>query len=268
MGKKISELPAAAAFDGTELLELVQAGANVRGLLGALLPPGYVDGLKLQWVSGNALTVTSGAAYVPSLGRVLRVPNAIAKTGLALTASTWYHVYLWLNGTNADIEIVATASSAIYNGTARTKAGDTSRRYLGSVLTDGTGKIWPFTQSGPRVSYYWNNLGNAPMRPLSVGAAITGTVVPLASSCPVTATHVNLRAQNGDPSVAARLSNKDFAGAVGDSGGGTYAILPCAPSSNTVLDFPLANDQSLVYWMTSAPTSGLTLDVFGYLYER
>ena len=95
----------------------------------------------MQWVSATAITVTSGSAFVPSLNKCLPVPNAIALTGLVLAASTFYHVYLYSNAGVPAIEVVTTAPASPYNGTARAKTGDTSRRYVGSVLTDASGNI-------------------------------------------------------------------------------------------------------------------------------
>jgi hypothetical protein len=268
MADKISQLPASAALDGSEPIPLVQGGATVQTPNGAVMPPDYISGLKMVWGSANSLSVTSGAAHIPSLGRVVRSGAALNLAGLVLTASTWYHLYLYLNAGAPAVECVTTAPAAPYYGTARAKTGDASRRYIGSVLTDASGNIYQFKQNGSRISLYWNNVGSLPMRPLFVGSSTAGTNVSLSGSCPVTATHAQLRAQNPDTSIAARMSNKDFGGAVGDSGSGTYAILPVAPNSNAILDFPLAGDQSIVYWMTATPTAGLTVDVFGYLYER
>jgi hypothetical protein len=105
---------------------------------------GYIDGLQMQWVSGTALTVSSGAAYIEGSAAVLNAPSAIPKTSLSLTASTWYHVYLYDNAGTPAVELVTTAPAAAYNGTARSKTGDTSRRYLGSVKTDSSGSIFNF----------------------------------------------------------------------------------------------------------------------------
>ncbi len=129
MALKISQLApvATGTLDGSEPIELGIAG-DKSAPNGAFLPPGYIKGLKLTWVSGTALTVTSGAAYIPSLGRVIRLGANAAKAGLALAASTWYHVYLYLNAGVPDIEIVIAAPAAAYNGTARTKTGSLSSR--------------------------------------------------------------------------------------------------------------------------------------------
>jgi len=260
MGKKISELPAAAGFDGTELLELVQAGANVKGLLGALLPPGYRDGLKLQWVSGNALTVNSGAAYIPSLGRVLRVPNAIAKTGLVLAVSTWYHVYLWLNGSNPDIEILPAAPSAVYNGVARTKSGDISRRYLGSVLTDGNGALWQFAHDGRYVRWLCY-VGAVGFRPLSMGAATSPTNVSLAAWIPPTSTQAYLRLTNGATKGMVLYDVPNRAG--------QYGMFSVDAGQTCYAEVPTDAQQNVSYTYVNAPTGAAAfVDVFGYLLER
>ena len=117
--------------------------------------PGYIDGLQMQWVSATAVTVSSGRAYIPSLGYYLDAPNAIALTGLVLTASTWHHLYLYDNAGTPAVECVTTAPAAPYSGTARAKTGDTSRRYIGSVLTDASAAISFLL---PQQRYGWTDL--------------------------------------------------------------------------------------------------------------
>lgn len=113
---------------------------------------GHIDGLRLEWVSGTSLRVTSGMAYIESLGYAIDVPAAITKSSLSLTVSTWYHVYLFDNAGTPDIEIVTTAPAAAYSGTARSKAGDSSRRWLGRLRTDSAGSIRPFGARSCQVS--------------------------------------------------------------------------------------------------------------------
>jgi hypothetical protein len=256
MAKKITDLAAAGALDGTELLEVVQAAANVKALLGAIMPSGYIDGLTLQWVSANALTVTSGAAYIPSLGRVLRVSASIAKAGLALTASTWYHVYLWLNGANADVEIVATTPTAPYVGTARAKTGDTSRRYLGSVLTDASGSIYNFLHDSSGFIDYLTSTNTPPFRCVAGGTATAATNVSLAGVIPISTQTAKLNFLNTD--TVSTL-------ALGNSGMGSNYIHVIRPTSGTFGTFPTDASQSITYFFTSATTGGGGyIDVLGY----
>ncbi|WP_414609303.1 hypothetical protein, partial [Stenotrophomonas pavanii] len=101
----------------------------VTPMSGQPIPAGYIDGLKMEWVSGTQIRFTSGSAYIPSLGRALALAAAVTKTP-TLAASTWYHAYLYSNAGTPDVEVTTTAPDTPYSGTARTKAGDTSRRYI------------------------------------------------------------------------------------------------------------------------------------------
>lgn len=262
MAKKISDLAAAAALDGTELSETVQGGTNVKFPLGAVTPPGYIDGLKMQWVSATALTVTSGAAYIPSLGRVLRVSASIAKSGLALTASTWYHVYLWLNGTNADVKIVTTAPSAIYVGTARTMSGDPSCRYVGTILTDSGGNIYPFVMSD-RDIYYNTSIGNAPFPVVSNGRAVAYTVVSCAGVAPVTAEIAHSFLYNDLATTQTAL--------ISNSAGPSNGYLAFVASGQGYsADLALDANQAFSYMYQAAPSgsTGFTARITGYRFAR
>ncbi|WP_414609310.1 hypothetical protein, partial [Stenotrophomonas pavanii] len=101
----------------------------VTPMSGQPIPAGYIDGLKMEWVSGTQIRFTSGSAYIPSLGRALALAAAVTKTP-TLAANTWYHNYVYDNAGTADVEVSTTVPAAPYSGTARTKAGDTSRRYI------------------------------------------------------------------------------------------------------------------------------------------
>lgn len=114
---------------------------------GSGVPTDWISGLSLTWVSGSAITLEKGSCWIPGAAAVLNVATPIAKTGLVgLTANTWYHVYVYDNLGTPDIEISATAPSTAYQGTACTKNGNTSRRYVGSVWVDGTPAIPRFYQ--------------------------------------------------------------------------------------------------------------------------
>lgn len=104
---------------------------------------GFIDGFRYISVGDNAITVTAGAAYIPSLGRIVEMPTNKAFTGfVALAARSQHHFYLFENAQGvADVEISLTAPQ-LYYGTAYNKSGDASRRYLFSVLSGTTG-FWP-----------------------------------------------------------------------------------------------------------------------------
>jgi hypothetical protein len=263
MAKKISDLAAAAALDGTELSETVQGGANVKFPLGAVTPPGYVDGLKMQWVSATALTITSGAAYIPSLGRVLRVSASIAKAGLVLTASTWYHVYLWLNGASADVEIVTTAPAAPYVGTARTKNSDTSRRYLGSVKTDTTGALIMFDHT-PSIGmyHYKHNINADGLFVLSNGGSASQVVIDVSAVVPPTAVRAVAYMENSDVSNIAYIGTPDI-----DVKANVVTFMR---ANSRLSSMYLLSNQQMAYVMQSASAAGTGLNIWiqGYIYER
>jgi hypothetical protein len=263
MAKKISDLAAAAAIKGDELLELVQSGTNVKVLAGGLLTPGYIDGLKMVYVSGNALTARSGAAFIPGLGRVLFSPADITLTGVALSASTWYHAYLYLNGAVPALELVTTAPAAPYSGTARVKTGDTSRRYIGSAKTNAAAaiiKFFHYARTG--TVKYLQDINTAPLSLLAGGSALTDTPVSAAAVVPVTSTIMYGFAENGSTAAVAYLSNPDVG----------------APANTNILEFlrakavcygefALSSDQRFSYMLNGADT-GLTVWCNGYVYER
>jgi hypothetical protein len=232
------------------------------------IPPGYIDGLKMVRVSGTALTVTTGNAYVPSANGAIGVTANIAKTGLSLTANTWYHVYLYMNGANADVEIVTTAPAAPYSGTARNKTGDNTRRYIGSILTDASGNIIPFDHCTSLNSVmYAMSINNAPLHPLTAGNTVTpsSSNIDLSTSIPVTGRRATLYLENGSGNGSvAYIANPDLGDPVANV---ISFVRAAAQQASTYL---LSSDQKINYTFNVAPSSGKGLDVWvlGYYYER
>lgn len=174
------------------------------------LPKGYIDGLKMEWLSANSLRVTSGAAYIPSLNRVVEVPGGIQKTGLSLVANAWHHVYLTESSGLVDIEVSTVEPSTPYSGTARVKLGDASRRYVGSVRANGSSAIIKFKHNPTTGLVDYLTSINGDGLHVASGLAITSE---LAISCenvaPITSRTVVAFAENsGGPSVV-YVSNAD-----------------------------------------------------------
>jgi hypothetical protein len=249
---------------------VIAATDTVLGALGKLqaqitdnlLPAGYIDGLQMQWVSGTALTVSSGAAYIQSLGKVLRATSAIAKTGLSLAASTWYHVYLYSNAGTPDLEIVTTAPDVAYSGTARSKTGDTSRRYLGSVITDASGNIANFTHAP------FNNIlyRGSWTRVLSNGTSTTATAVTLSGTISSTAVVARIKASNNSSSTAFTIRAYNGSSYVPFT---NIEIAPSGGFSFAILDVPASSSLGIQYNFLASPgATGAYIDVAGYIYER
>jgi hypothetical protein len=264
MALKISQLTpvAVGSLDGSEPIELGIAG-DKNAPNGAFLSPGHIDGLQMRYVGPASLTVTSGAAYIPSLGRVVRLTAAIAKAGIALTASTFHHVYLYLNAGVPDIEIVTTAPAAAYNGTACAKTGDTSRRYVGSVLTDSAGNILNFAHIiGEGRIVYLVTINNALFQLAINDAALSEATISAASVVPVTARALSAFMENTDTSAgAAYLSSSDV--------GSPPTSYPAKfIRAKSMLAGDIVLDASLAFTFQTNATAVFSCYATGYTFER
>jgi len=226
------------------------------------VPQDYISGLKMVWNSATSISVTTGSAYIPSLGRLSLVNATLTLSSLSLTASTWYHLYLYENAGTPTLECVTTAPAAAYFGTARAKTGDTSRRYIGSVLTDGSGNIYNFRHDAEGAVYY--RVGIDTFRVL-VGNATTATSVSCSSAVPVTSTKAFANIINNDTTHAAWIGNADMV-----PSSTNYLELIGIGSSGTTLATTIVLDstQSFQYLMASGAAANLVVRLKGYTFER
>lgn len=225
-----------------------------------VIPPGYIDGLNLVWNSGTSISVTSGSAYIEGAAAVVNVPAELTLSGLSLTASTWYHVYLYLNAGVPAIECVTSAPATAYSGTARSKTGDTSRRYLGSVLTTSANTIANFVHSCGVINYL-ERTDVAPFRALNAGVATAPTAVSLlACGVPVTARTAKLNITNLATDQTIRLSNSESS---------VTNMQGIRPLSGFPVLFPTNSSQQVTYFFAVTPAAGgAYIDVIGYGLER
>lgn len=224
---------------------------------------GYIDGLKMVWNSATSISVTSGAAFIPSLSKCLPSTTTLTLSGLVLAASTWYHLYLYLNAGAPAVECVPTAPAAPYYGAARTKTGDTSRRYIGSVVTDSSGNILEFTHfNGNRIIYAGGNSGASPFRVLSAGNSTTNTAVSLTGIVPVTSDipYLSLSTNSTTGYFQVRKTTSSS----------IFFTQPVSATSlatpSTIFNMPSLN-QAIAYNCQSSSSSAY-IDVLGYTYER
>jgi hypothetical protein len=132
--------------------------------------PAYLQGLLPVWNSGTSISLGTGMAYIPGLGKSVSVTSVLTLSGLSLVADTWYWLYLYDNAGTPAIELVTTTPTVPYSGTARTKTGDTSRRFVFAVRTIGT-SLAPFKVGADGFCQY---LGNCDLSPYVI-ANTTGT---------------------------------------------------------------------------------------------
>ena len=235
------------------------------GKLNELVAPrGHIDGLGLQWDSATGITVRTGSAYIEGAAKVVEVLSDLVESGLSLTASAWTHVYLYLNAGVPDLELSTTAPAAPYSGTARSKTGDTSRRYLGSLRTDGSSNIYNFKLSGNQILYR-ENLSLVPFRVLSAGAAIVETTVSAAAVVPLVSGSALLRLINVATTGNLYSGTSDDSAAGPPNGG----LVGLTPGGNGFVNHPLNTSQAFTYWFDATPTgAGAYCDVYGYTLER
>jgi hypothetical protein len=160
--------------------------------LGAGLSPGHIQGLGLIYVSPNTIRIDTGAAMIPSAGQVQRVSAPIDKA-VSIGANAWGHVYLLTTAGQAAVEI-STVAPVVYSGTARTKNGAATHRYLGSFKTDASGAMHRFAMAGDMVAYANPNANAGGMfRVLSNKTTAAEQSVSLSGILPAAATAVVVR---------------------------------------------------------------------------
>lgn len=212
----------------------------------------YIVGLIPQWISATAVSVSSGTAYIPGPSKSVGAASTLTLSGLTLAANTWYYLYLYDNAGVPTIELVTTAPSAPYSGSARTKAGDTSRRFICPLRTGASG-LRTFVPFGDFVLYTENQ---SALTILSGGTATSSTVVSAAAFVPMTTQRCSLGLFGGGGTTMS----------VGFPGGGE--ILSCSAGSRFVADAVTDASQNIRYFFNGAPSAGGTISVSGYGMDR
>lgn len=229
-----------------------------------VVDPGFISGLGMLWNSANSLTAVNGVAYIPSEGKNVSVQANLTLSALVLSTNTWYHLYLFLSGGVPAIELVTTAPSAPYNGTARTKSGDNTRRYLGSVRTIAANTIAKFDQTGTFIKYY-ENLNVTPFAVVAGGTATVATSVSCADAVPVTSKDTFLLANNNATGQTIYMSNTNAVNPLSTLQWlGFLGPLQTLPRGT----FPLNSSQAFQYMYDAAPAGQFFARVVGYVYER
>ncbi|CAO3300294.1 hypothetical protein [Stenotrophomonas maltophilia] len=223
------------------------------------MTPGGISGLKLTRTSVNVVTVGTGAAHIPGTSRIAALAAPVSKT-VSGPASSWLHGYIFESNGVADVEWVTIAPAAPYFGSARSKSGDSSRRYIGSIRTNASSQVVNFTHNPINGNVRYLSDINAQIA-LTGGKATTTTEVSLAPFVPVTAGVADIFAETGVNDLAF-ISNPD-AGSVASA-----AILFFVRASQQVAGaIALSANQRLTYMLGPA-TTGLSIWCSGYYYER
>lgn len=220
----------------------------------------YIQGLLASYVDATHIQIGTGAAATQATGALLQLNSATSVTSLG--TSGWQHVYLYDSGGAAALEISATAPASPYFGTARSKTGDTSRRYLFSALADGSGNFYQFVHLGVGGVRYLETTSVAPFRAINNSAVTVSTTLALSGVIPVSAQKLSARIANLATGAQAYFNTPDM-GAVSIS---NY-MLTSRPGNDGYYELITDASQQINYY-NNASGGSLYVDVLGYEFLR
>lgn len=219
-----------------------------------------VYGMNLSYASASTISVSAGMCRAQN-GDLIILSSTLTSSSLSLSASSIYHVYIYLSSGSPALEVTTTAPTT-WIGTAKSKTGDTSRRYLGSILSDASGQVQKFYMVGNKINYV-GVLHVAPFRIIASGTATTATAISVSDVVPTTATAV----------VARIYSIADKSVFLGDSTLSTSNFMFVYPAiiDDYRVDYVEIARAGGIYYMYGASItsgSGFNFDVVGYIFER
>ncbi|QHE96878.1 hypothetical protein LCG56_27010 [Pseudomonas cannabina pv. alisalensis] len=227
-----------------------------------------IVGLQLS-VAADLKTVSlgPGMCYAPNTERML-LDSAVSL--LVSANSAWQHFYLGNDLGVLKFEASSIAPAAPYQGTARSKSNDPTRRYLGSLYFGSAGTTMQFVHSQPgdranRIDF--TPPGGAAVSQaslLNLATSTTSVSVNAANLVPVTCRILYALIDNTSPADA-YLSTPDY-GAVSAS---NY-LLSIKGGQGGQYDVVVNGNQQLTYMLNSTliTVGGLTIRVRGYLFDR
>jgi hypothetical protein len=235
----------------------LQAAKADTSSLNTVIDTALISGLVPSRPSPTSLTFSTGTAYIPGLGRRVTVSTEITLSSLALPSSVWHYAYLYENAGAAAIELVTTAPAASYTGTARTKSGDTSRRFIGVFRSNTNGGVLGFAMGSDGILNYRDNLIAAPYRVLSNGAATAQTIVVTSAIVPINVTKTVRLNLNNNGTPVANLAPGNF----------NVTMIGVEPGGKVSCDTTLDESGNLWYF-NSGSGGSLSIDISGYGMDR
>jgi hypothetical protein len=242
----------AGASAGSAATSATAAAASAAASLGVGL--GYIEGLRVIYNNANSISVTSGMARIES-GALIKGAATLTLSGLTLTANTWYHLYLYSNAGVAAVELVTTAPAEPFNAEARSKTGDTSRRFLGSFRSAVTANtLCPFGMDGGNWVTHLGDTNGLPCRILNGGTNTAWTPASCSPAVPPTSRAVRVECYTSSPAYAQ----------VGLTSAVVYQTINSGVWKQ--VDAYLTASQQLFYIVNSS--GAVFIDVLGYRIER
>jgi hypothetical protein len=91
----------------------------------------------------DEITILPGACYAEN-GDYIRWDTPLSSGSMLLSTDKKYHIYVYLNNGTPTLDVSRTAPAIPYFGTARSKPGDASYRYIGMMHTDTDGDLYVY----------------------------------------------------------------------------------------------------------------------------
>lgn len=224
--------------------------------------PTTIDGFQLQWINSSSIFITAGSCYAGN-GDYIYSPTGVTLNPTTI-AGRWYNVYAYISGTTAAFEVTLINVSP-WKGTAFLKSGDTSRRFIGTILTNPSNQIRNFAYHALSNFVAWSgeeDLDASPFRALSAGTAATATAVGLTGAIPPMVSRFGFL----------RISNNGDRNVFFGPGTGTQGLalnVGNVAVQNAIASFPISSGVQIYYRNATTPTAGgAFIDIYGYLYDR
>lgn len=231
----------------------------------------FITGLNLSWNSGTSITVKAGAAWVPSVTKIVNVPADITLTSgvdFTLGANKWYYVYLTDTGTVSVVRDDGINPTPVgYKGMAKQQTSNTARRYLGALRSNAAATAIYKFRDDLTTRYWMEAISATGFRVLTSGAATTSTSVPCVTVVPVSSRVALTSLTN----IATDASNNYLFVGYADLNGtltiGNYSFA-VYPNTSRGANIELSSTQTFNYVLSTSAGSPAFCDILGYIEER
>lgn len=231
----------------------------------SVVSPSSISGLEMSWVSSSSISISSGGAFIESTGTgCINNQSKIVTIGSQFPNSSIGHIYGYESNGIMEFEASSTAPSSPYHGTARSKTGDSSRRYIGSVLKDSSGGVVRFYHSSNNGNYYYlSDINGSGLYILKGGKSSTSVNVSARAVVPLTSRIVFSLMENSGSEIVF-ISNPD----VGPASASNILRFLRA-NAYTDAEINLDGNGNFNYSFVSEPLGdGLSVWCTGYNYSR
>jgi hypothetical protein len=246
--------------DGSTNYQVAASGGGGSADLSAF--KGYIYGLGLYSLGTNQIGFRSGGAWIEASNAVVAAASDVSTNVSGLTPSTWHHAYF--DGGTGGLLLSTTGPATAFIGTARSMTGNTSRRWLGAVLTDSGGGIRSFQHVPQKAQFTWGHRWPGSLV-LSNGTSTVSTNIDFSGAVPPQSFLASVLVLNTATNAAIYLG---VGGETVDTSATGNQIAVNSGRFETP-EVVLSTNQTLSYIYATTPSGGAgTVGVRGFTLER